>query len=184
MFSEENKRWPTKKSLFECNQTPEGTYICETIGLGEPFPKNEGPSVGIGCELWCEVENMDDAHFAVCALREVAEGIISSQDIISLVKKYKYVPLDLEQREVPYPDGFREYQERQVGVLLGTPVPSHRREYTTKTNSANKDIPRICVKILTRTQLLRIRAGGSRSCKKLVGDLVKSKEFHITKITS
>ena len=183
-FTEENKRWPQKKSTFEFSTTPQNTIIVESVGLGEPFPPSLGPNIGIGCELWCECVNEEDAFISLAALREVAEGIISNQDIIGLVNKWKYVPLDLEQTDVPYPSEFREYQERKVGVLLGAPIPKHRMEYRTKINSDNQEIPRICVKILTRQYLLRIRSRGPIGCKKVVSEIVKNGEYHITKISS
>ena len=183
-FSEDNVRWPQKKSTFKCYLTNENTYIYESIGLGEPFLLNEGPSVGIGCELWSECTDERDIPFLLSVLRETAEGIISNQDVIGLVKKYKYVPLDLEQKDVPFPSEFREYRQKLIGVLLGAPVPLHRKKDVEKKNKNGEFIPKICVKILTRNQFLRIKAGGSKSCLKIVKELVKNKEYNITRINT
>lgn len=184
VFTEENKRWPQKKGTFEFSKTDENTIIVQTRGLGEPFPFGEGPDVGYGCELWCECVSEEDAALGLAVLREAAEGLITNQDIVGLVNKWKYIPLDLEQLDVPFPPHFREYQEKRVGVLLGAPVPKHRKEYCTVLNSEGKEIPRIPVKVLTRQYLLRIRARGPEGCKKIVNEVVKNGEYHITKFSS
>lgn len=182
VFEEENARWPLKVARLECTLTEKDTFLYQTVGLGEPYPPMNGPEVGIGCELFMESKDKRDVPFMGTMLRELSEFIITNQEVLAMVEKYKFIPVDLAQIEVPFPDGFREYREHKVTVLVGAPVPKDQLDFKSKTNSVDQTIPRIPVKLLTRTQLLKIRAGGSARCKKFMGEFIKSGEFHLTKI--
>lgn len=170
IFQEPNKRWPTKVAKYKSEKRENGLIQVSTIGMGEPFPPDEGPSLGYGYEF---VMVGNEEGLMVNILRELCEMSITDTNIFQLYQKYKIIPVDVEQLHIKYPEPYRTFQG-PIGTLFGVSEPGFVR---LSENSEGDEIVRIPVRVLTRRQTLAIRAGGRPRVNRLVSEFKKEKSY-------
>lgn len=97
-INEDNSRWPTNKSEYILSFMS-NKYKWTTNGLNKPFddPVFGGPEYGYGCEFELEFENEKNISPMLGVIQELSHELTIKQDIPSLVKKYKVIPIELNQ---------------------------------------------------------------------------------------